>query len=206
MNLNDFKLDLVERKSFGKSGVKKIRTENKVPVEIYGCGRKNISAAIDKVSLEKAINSKTLFNKLTELNLGENKILAFAKVVQLHSVSDKILHIDFQAVEKGQEISMKIPVRFLNHDLCSELKLGGTLNVVTPYVKLKGKIEDIPEYVDCNLENASVKVSIRMSSLAISDKLKMEAKYEKAVVATILAARKKAGDAAAAAEEKTAKA
>lgn len=192
MNLNDFELDLVERKSFGKSCAKKVRAQGHVPAEVYGIGlEKNISAQIDEGVLKKAINSKTLFNKLTTLNLEGKKIMAFAKVVQLHSVSDKILHIDFQAVKAGQEITMKVPVRFLNHDLCSELKLGGTLNVVTHYIELTGKVEDMPEYIECDLKNANVKVSIKISELAISDKLKVKARYEKAVIATILASRKK---------------
>jgi large subunit ribosomal protein L25 len=150
--------------------------------------------------LSKAINSRTLFNKFTTLNIGKDKILAFAKVVQKDPVKDEIKHIDFQAVDKKSKVSMKVPVRFINKELCEDIKLGGQLNAVVDVLELVALPSDMPSYVDYDLSKAKVGVSIRVQDLGI-DKKVLVRKDSDAVVATILAGKKKGSTEEAAATE-----
>lgn len=191
MHFNEFELNLSERSKIGTSAARNLRLENKAPVSVYGKGIEPKAACVEISALKKAVASKSLFNKFTYLNLGSEKLIAFAKVVQLHPVTDEILHIDFQAIKKGEVAQMRIPVRFKNAELCEAIKLGGMLNIVCSYIELTGKVDDMPEYLECDLKNAKVGISLKMDSLNIPNGLKPLKKYEDKVVATILAARKK---------------
>lgn len=191
MHFNEFELKLSQRAKVGSGAARILRLENKAPVAIYGSGIAPKSACVEVSALKKAISSKSLFNKFTYLHLDKERFIGFAKVVQLHPVTDEILHIDFQAVQKGQVVTMRIPIRFKNVEFCEAIKLGGILNIVCSYIELSAKIEDMPEYLECDLKDAKVGISLKMDALNIPDTLVPLKKYESKVVATILAARKK---------------
>jgi len=208
MHLNEFELHLTERAELGSSAARKLRAQNKALVAIYGPDFAAKSAIIDADVLKKAVASKTLFNKFTTLHIGKEKVVAVAKVVQLHPVTDNILHIDFQTIKKGQEVTMNVPVRFLNKEACEAIKLGGLLNTVCSYIELKAKAEDMPAYLDCDLSSAQIGISLKVDALNVPSGVKVSKHFESKVIATILAARKKGGDteeaATAAAEPATA--
>lgn len=198
MNLNEFELNVKARPETGSASAKMLLKEERVPLVIYGKNAKTLSGSINLRELEKALKSTTLFNKFTTLNYEENnkieKMLVFAKVVQKESVKERILHIDFQLVEKNEDVKMRIPVRFLNKDLCEAIKLGGLLNMACYFVELTGKAEKMPAYLDYDLKNADVGISIKVEDFKIPSEIKIVKKYEKRVVATILAAKKKGSD------------
>lgn len=196
MHFNEFELNLTPRDAAGTSGARALRKQNKALVSVYGKDFDAKFAFIPEDELSRALASKTLFNKFTNLNLGKEKVTAFAKIIQRDPVTDRILHIDFQAVKKGQIIKMKVPIKFINEQLCEDIKLGGMLNVVCSYVELTGKVDDMPAYLECDLKDARVKVSINISTLKIPGGIKLHKKYENKVIATVLAARKKGGSAA----------
>ena len=200
MNLNEFELHLVERTDLGSGAARKLRAQNKALVAIYGSDFGAKSAYMDYDELKKALASKALFNKFTNLHFGKEKVVAFAKVVQLHPVTDQILHIDFQVVKKGEVVTMPIPVRFLNKEMCEAIKLGGLLNVVCQFVELTGKVEEMPAYLDCDLQHAKVGISIKLDALHVPANMKVHQRYDNKVIATILAARKKGSEVEAAVE------
>jgi len=195
MNLNDFELDLVKRENVGTSDARVLRNSGHVPATIYGSGKSPISAYIKEDVLNRALGSRTLFNKFTKLNFGKESVLAFAKIVQKHPVTDRVLHIDFQIVEKGGVITMKVPVTFINKELCETIKLGGLLNIVSPFLEMKGTAEKMPSSVVVDLKDAKVGISIKVEHLVIPEGVKVTSKFVNKVVATILAAKKKGGDA-----------
>ncbi len=198
MNLNDFELNVNFRSEVGSSSVKKFLKKGQVPLVIYGKGVENLLGSINELELQKALKSKSLFNKFTKMNFNkEGKIESFhvvAKIVQKKSLNDKILHIDFQKVNPSDMVKMKIPVNFINKDICEEIKLGGMLNVVCHFIELIGLAKDMPEFLEYDLKNATSKTSIKTESLKFSDSVKPIQFYQNKVIATILAAKKKGSD------------
>lgn len=197
MNLNEFELDLIKREAVGTSSARVLRNSGKVPATVYGKGKDPIAAFVESDVLGKALNSRTLFNKFTKLNIGKDSVLAFAKIVQKHPVTDRVLHIDFQMVEKDGIVTMKVPVVFINKELCEAIKLGGLLNIVSSFVEISGPASDMPASLVVDLKEAKVGVSIKVEHLGIASNLKVSRKFSNKVVATILAAKKKGSDAAA---------
>jgi large subunit ribosomal protein L25 len=193
MNLNTFELNFEKRNSVGTISAKALRHASKVPATIYGKGKETLSCSIDQDALKKALDSRTLFNKFTNINIDGQKMTVFAQTVQKHPVSDKSLHIDFQIVEKDSIIKMRIPVIFTNRDQCETIKLGGFLNVVCSSLELIGPAKDMPETLIVDLASAQVGISIKVQNLGIPSSIKVHHKYASKVIATILAAKKKGG-------------
>lgn len=205
MNLNDFELVVHKREGVGSKFARKMRSEGNVPVNFYGCGV-SFSGYMSLLDLERAIRSKTLFNMFSSAVLDGEKYLVVAKVLQRDSVTEQILHVDFQVVDPVQSFKMKIPISYINKELCNDIKLGGILNVVLSTLILEASPEKMPAYIECDLANARAKVPIRLSSVCIPDGVTLVGHKFSDTIASISAIRKKASDVVSAADGgKTAK-
>lgn len=192
MNLNSFELIFKKREMIGSVEARKIRKMGDIPANFSSKSGEAISAIVDEKSLQKALESKTLFNRFTKIKIENKEYLTFAKVVQKHPVSGKILHIDFQIVEPKDVIEMKVPVEFTDKAECEAIKLGAILNIVSSYVLIKGKVEDMCETLKCSLKNAEAKKSLTLKNLEIPSNVSISNKFKANVIATILGSKKKA--------------
>jgi len=190
MNLNSFALIIQKKEIAGTSASKKIRKLGNVPVILNQEGKSECGYT-EEAALSKAISSKTLFNKFTEIEYDGKKKIVFAKVLQRDPVTEKVLHVDFQVVDKKKEITMLIPLKFVDRELCEPLKLGGILNVIHQYLPIIAKPEDMPEFIEYSLKGASGKNSIKTAEVIIPDNCKLAKKFQAKVIASILASRRK---------------
>lgn len=195
MNLNDFELFVSKRAEFGTKAANKIRYEQNVPANFYGYGELgelvSFSGVIDLLLLNKALASKTLFNKFTKVNYEGEYYIVVAQVIQRDSLTNDILHIDFKVVSNNRSIKMKIPFKFVDSEICEDIKLGGVLNVVMPFVELIAAPKDMPECIEFSLKNARSKVSLKLSDVVLPVNVRFSPKIKSITVATILASRKK---------------
>lgn len=82
----------------GKGGVRKLRTEGKVPAVIYGCGETPLLIQIEE-NLAKSLN------KGKHLTIEIDKpIDVIIKEIQLEPTTFKPLHIDFQHLHSGEKV------------------------------------------------------------------------------------------------------
>lgn len=194
MNLNNFELSVQAREAVGSKSARKTRKEGKVPVNFYGKDF-NFSGYIDLRELERAVKSKTLFNMFSYANIEGKKHLVFAKVLQRDSVTENILHVDFQVVDTSKKFKMRVPISYLNQDICEDIKLGAVLNIVKSSIVLRAKAENMPAYLECDLKNAKAKMPIRLSSVKIPENVELIGVKLTDTIASISSLRIKGSDA-----------
>lgn len=195
MNLNNYELVVHKREEFGSKTSRRLRSEGKVPVNFYGQGV-SFSGYMNLLELESALRSKTLFNMFTYAVLDGVKHLVVAKVLQRDSVTENILHVDFQIVDPNSRFRMKIPISYTNKELCNDIKLGAVFNVVKSTLILEAEPENMPAYLECDLSNARSKVPLRVSDLKIPSGVRLLGVELTDTIASVAAIRKKGGDAA----------
>ena len=89
------------------------------------------------------------------------------KDIQLHPVSEKILHVDFLRVGQNTTVTLFVPVKFINENSCEGLKQGGVLNIVRHEVEIKTLVSKIPEFLEANLDGLEIGDSIHISSIKL---------------------------------------
>ena len=67
-----------------------------------------------------------------------------AQDLQQHPVTDVATHVDFLRVPATSEITVEIPVEFLNEDASPGIKRGGVLNAVRYTVEMAYRTDNIP--------------------------------------------------------------
>ena len=182
--MKTFQLEGKPRKEIGKKVVKALRSEGLIPAVLYGhrsvelpySGKledgqvlvenqgkgvvvTNFTVTTDAV--RKLIYSPEVF--IVELNIGGHKQTAMLKDLQLHPVTDEILHIDFLAVFPDIPMTIEVPV--VLDGFAAGVRAGGKLNLISKKLKVKGLSKDIPEKLHINVENLELGKAIQIKHL-----------------------------------------
>ena len=123
------------------------------------------------------------------LDVDGEKHQVLARDVQLHPVTDNVMHIDFLRVTAKTKIAVEIPVQFINEDKAPGLEQKGILNVVRHSVELLCSATNIPDHVDVNLEGKEMGASINVSDAALPEGTKPVIDDRDFTIATIMAPR-----------------
>lgn len=135
-----------ERESVGKVATKAIRNAGAVPCVLYGGGQPVHFSAEEKAfkSLVYTPNAHTVV-----IDLGAKKYNAVLQDLQVHPVSDKILHIDFFELKDDKEITMEVPVKVVG--VSPGVLLGGVLRLNQRRLKVKALPKNLPDFVEANI-------------------------------------------------------
>lgn len=184
-----YTLSAETRDRAGKGVARSLRRENKIPAVIYGDAKdaQTIALPVKEVTIE--YHKGHMFTNLCDLDVGGKKQLVLVRDVQVHPVSDNVLHVDFMRVTPKTEIVVGVPVEFLNEEKCPGIKVGGSLTIVRHELELVCKATEIPEKIDVDLSSAEIGDAIRINQVELPKGTRSS--YTRDVtIATIAAPRK----------------
>lgn len=101
----------LEVKTRGKESPDDLRKAGILPAVLYGAKEPATPIAIPRAAFEKLFREAGETSVVTLTGLGEHKETLIHDV-QFHPVTGVPLHADFYALEKGQKVSIKIPLEF----------------------------------------------------------------------------------------------
>lgn len=119
-----------QRDRAGKGSARASRRAGMVPGVIYGAKKNPSLIAMNDKELIKQLHQTGFFATLFDVKVGSGKERVLARDVQFDPVTDRPIHIDFLRVSATTEVTVQIPMVFLNEEECPGLVAGGILNVV----------------------------------------------------------------------------
>lgn len=162
-----YTLSAEQRERAGKGVARALRREAKIPAVVYGDAKdaENIALPVKEVTIE--YHKGHMYTNLCDLTVGGKKQLVLARDIQVHPVTDNVLHVDFMRVTPKTEIVVGVPVEFLNEEKCPGLKAGGSLTVVRHELELVCKATEIPESIAVDLSKAEIGDTVRISQVSL---------------------------------------
>ena len=158
-----------KRERAGKGIARALRNEGRVPAVIYGDSKESEGISMHRNELTKLFNTGRLMSTLLDVDIDGKKHRVITRDVQVHPVTDIVLHADFLRLGKGAKIAVEVPVSFLNEETCPGLKVGGVLNVVRYTVELNCPADNIPASIELDLAEAEMNDSLHISQVALPD-------------------------------------
>jgi large subunit ribosomal protein L25 len=105
------------------------------------------------------------------IEVGEGKSFnAILQDIQVHPVTDKILHIDFFQLFDDKEITMEVPVQITG--VSPGVLLGGVLRLNTRKLKVKALPKNLPDFIEANISGLEMGNKLYVTKL-VSDKYKL---------------------------------
>ncbi len=155
------------RENVGKKDAKRSRKEGKIPCVIYG-GESQIHFTLPELAVDKIIFTPEVF--ILNITIDGKEYQTILQDIQYHPVTDKVLHIDFLEITKGKDVVVGLPVKF--DGVAPGLIKGGKLQVKYRKLRVKGKIEDMPEFITLDVSKLDLGNSIKVRDLSL-DKIQV---------------------------------
>ena len=152
------------RSRHGKKATKATRREGLIPGVIYSAGDSK-SFAVSPADVKHLVYTPDF--KLAKIKLDDKEYTCILKDLQMHPVTDEIMHIDFQHMAEGRRLNVAIPVRF---DGVSEgQKAGGSLIQLIRKVKIKVLPENMIDELRAEITEFTLGQSVRIKDLVIPE-------------------------------------
>ncbi len=165
---------------------RELRRRGRIPGVVYGPGVHQ-HVTIDQKELER------LFSRITHSSLialqveGDEKYQAFIKEIQVHPLTDQVLHVDFYQPPADRPVAVEAPVHL--HGEAKGRKAGGIVEQILESVEIRGPIDRIPELIELDITELDVAETILAGELQVPEGVELLTHTE-AVVVTILVPRK----------------
>lgn len=135
-----------ERESVGKSATKALRDAGLVPCVLYG-GDKPMHFSAEEKAFKNLVYTPNAHTVVIEA--GGKSYNAILQDIQVHPVSDRILHMDFFQLNDAKEIMMEVPVKVVG--VSPGVLLGGVLRLNQRKLKVKALPKDLPDFIEADI-------------------------------------------------------
>ncbi len=165
----DFVLNAELRSDKGKGASRRLRRQaDQVPAILYGAGKEPQPLSIRHQDLHKACESEAFYSNIITINVDGNAEDAILKDLQRHPARDRIMHADFLRILMDQEITVEVPLHFINEETCVGVRQGGgNISHNMTSVEITCLPGDLPEFIEVDVEDVDVGSSIHMSELVL---------------------------------------
>jgi len=177
-----------KREAQGTGASRRLRRSGKVPGILYGGDKDAVNIEIDHQALFLQLRNERFHASILTLDLGGQKEQVLLRAVNMHPFRPLVQHIDFQRVSKDKKIHMKVPLHFVNADKSPGVKeQGGVVNHVLNELDIVCFPDDLPEFIEVNLENLAVGNSLHVRELSMPKGVELSLhKSENPVIATVV--------------------
>ena len=163
-------LNATNRDVEGKSSSRQLRRAGSVPAVIYGGDKDPIRISILEKDIAKAAEIPGFATQILNINISGEEQNVILKELQRHPATQRVLHADLQRVNPDTKISISVPVRFLNEDICMGVKMhGGAISRLINNIDITCLASNLPEYLEVDLAELDVGDSVFLSALNLPE-------------------------------------
>nr|WP_196791120.1 50S ribosomal protein L25/general stress protein Ctc [Motilibacter aurantiacus] len=142
--VSEVRIAAESRTEFGKGAARRIRRDHKVPGVIYGHGTAPRHVSLPGHDLMLALKTP---NVLLALDVDGEPVLVLPKDVQRDPVKGFIEHVDLVVVERGEAVSVELPIH-----VTGKPAGDGLLVVDLQTVSVVAEATHLPEFVELSID------------------------------------------------------
>lgn len=149
-----FTIQATKRDAKGTGASRRLRNAGTTPGIIYGNNMPASQISLDHNSLFHALRNEAFHSSVLQIEVEGKKEPAILRDVQWHPFRQLVLHVDFQRVDASHAIHIKVPVHFINGDICPGVKVnGGVASHTINELDVKGMMDDLPSFIEIDLKD-----------------------------------------------------
>jgi large subunit ribosomal protein L25 len=155
----------------GSKAARDIRNNDRVPCVLYGPTVDSTPLQVEIADLNPLIYGRTA--PVAEVQLNGGTYNCILKDFDLHPITDRPLHADFQALEDGRKVTLTVPIHYQGVPLGQ--KNGGDTQMIVRELTISVLPENIPAQIDIDIEDLAIGDSIHVYDLDVDYDVKMAA-------------------------------
>ena len=168
--MQSFELSAESRTDMGKGASRRLRRTGKVPGIMYGANKEATMISLKHDDLVHQLEHEAFFSHILTIKLDGKSEKVVLKDLQRHPYKANLLHIDFLRVSESEELTMRIPLHFINEDKCPGVKTGGgVVSHIMTELEIICLPKNLPEYIEVDLITLEVGDSIHLGELKMPE-------------------------------------
>lgn len=168
---NQFELVAETRVDQGKAASRRLRRlAAKVPGIMYGANKTPTPISVGLKELSKALENEAFYSHILTIVLDGKTEQAVLRDMQRHPVRKMPTHIDLQRVDANQKLTMRVPLHFINEDICTGVKeQGGEIHHDLSDVEVSCLPKHLPEYLTVDMAAVALGDHVHLSNIVLPE-------------------------------------
>ena len=163
------KLRADRREAGSKGAVREMRRIGRVPGIVYGGGEETFAISIEEAILAQERGKGGFFSRLYSLVVDGKTCRVLAREVQVHPVTEELIHVDFLRLGTDSRVNVDVPMVFRNEEESPGLKRGGVLNIVRRTIELVCRADAIPTLIEADIGELDIGDSVKISAVSLPE-------------------------------------
>lgn len=159
-------LNANKRDVLTKSNLLSLRKMKRIPAVMYDRHGKAISLDVCELEFGRLFKNITESTILKILLAGEEHEV-LVKDFQYDRVKEKMLHVDFYAVERGKLLRTKVKIKLTGSP--EGVRRGGVLETGITEVEVECLPKNLPTKIIVDVSNLQLNASLHVKDIAVSD-------------------------------------
>ncbi len=179
------KLTVTPRSGEKKSDVKQIRREGNIPAIIYssaGQTKKIVVNGEEFNAVLRGLQPGHLPTTTFVLHDGNTEKRAIIKDIQYHLTTYKVSHLDFEELQEGVPVVVRVPVTCAGVMDCAGVKQGGFLYYIMRHVRVTCLPQAIPSEFQVDVRDLGIRQARRVKDIQMPAGVRPLEKLDEVVV------------------------
>lgn len=154
-----------KREGRGKNDTRRLRTEGKIPLVIYGGGEESMAAIAELKDMAAILRTDSGVNTVFSLDIagvGAGDVIFQDR--QIDPVKGRLMHADLRRIAKGEKLELTVPIHLVGEapGLTEE---GAVMNHPLHEIKILVDPASVPDFIEADVSNLNVGESLHVSDL-----------------------------------------
>lgn len=154
------------RAEIGSGASRRLRASGMMPGIVYGASTDPVNIILGHNEIFYALKKEEFHSSIHTLVVDGKEQQVLLRDFQVHAYKPQILHIDFQRIDPNKEISIKVPLHFLNEASSPAAKTGVVHHAFTE-LEISCLPADLPTHIDIDLGQLEIGQSIHLSDITL---------------------------------------
>jgi len=158
----------------GKSGAREVRKEGNIPAILYGQGEDPVPLVVRPDELKRALSNNAGINTVLELEIDGSeppvKRFSMVKEVQKDPIKNRVIHLDFLAIDMKKTVRVKVPVSTLGRS--EGERRGGRIEKLMRTIDLECLPGNIPDLIEIDVSSLDIGGFVDIGELELGEGVK----------------------------------
>jgi len=166
------KVEVEVRSATGKGTARRARAKGHVPAVLYGLKEAPVALSLEARTLIRSLDKEKKRNTVFSLHIsgggnGADSVTAMIRDVQIHPVTQNLVHVDFLRVSLDQEVRVSVPLALKGHPV--GVVNGGNLHQSVHSIPIAAKPAAIPVKIELDVSGLNIGQALHVSDLQLSE-------------------------------------
>ena len=166
--LNKFEINAEPRSVKGKGASRRLRLAGKIPAILYGAEKTPTSIQLNHTEMLLRTENEAFYSHILTLKLAGTEEKVVVKDMQRHPFRQLIMHMDFLRINEAEELTLRVPLHFINAESCVGVKVGGgVISHQISDLEIMCLPKDLPEFIAVDLLELALGHTLHLADLKL---------------------------------------